>query len=182
MHGSLADIAQGVHPLTFRHAKQGRGLPNAARRPYAHAMQPLLQRILGEAHARLAMQFLRFGTVGAGGFVVDNAVVYSLRDPAGLYAAGALAYIAAATFTWVFNRLWTFRGPHQGAAGRQWVLFLATQSVGFVVNRGVFAVLVTVSPLCATHPVIAVFAGTLAGMFLNFAAARRYVFVGGKPG
>jgi len=36
-----------------------------------------------------------------------------------------------------------------------------------------------VSPLCEAHPVLAVFAGTLAGMFLNFATARRFVFAQG---
>jgi len=150
-----------------------------AARLYAGRMQPLLQRILGDAHGRLAMQFLRFGTVGAAGFVVDTAAVYLLRGWLGLYGAGAAAYVGAATFTWLLNRIWTFRGAHRGGIGRQWALFLAAQSLGFVVNRGVFATLVTVSPLCEAHPVLAVFAGTLAGMFLNFATARRFVFAQG---
>lgn len=142
-------------------------------------MKVLLEQILGDKHARLAMQFLRFGTVGAAGFVVDTAAVYLLRGWLGLYGAGAAAYVGAATFTWLFNRIWTFRGRHRGSIGRQWALFLATQSLGFVVNRGVFALLVTVSPLCEAHPVLAVLGGTLAGMFLNFAMARRFVFAQG---
>ena len=147
---------------------------------YAEAMRTLLERFLGDALARLAMQFLRFGTVGAAGFVVDTAVVYGLRGPLGLYGAGAAAYGVAASFTWLFNRLWTFRGPQRLAVGRQWAVFLATQSVGFVVNRGVFAVLVTVSSFCFDYPVVAIAAGVAAGMFLNFAAARRYVFASGQ--
>jgi putative flippase GtrA len=140
-------------------------------------MQAMLERILGEARAGVAMQFLRFGTVGAGGVVVDTATVYALRGTIGIYAAGAAAYVVAATFTWFFNRLWAFRSATRTAAGRQWAVFLATQSVGFVVNRGVFALLVTFSAFCATYPVVAIAAGVAAGMFLNFAAARRYVFV-----
>jgi putative flippase GtrA len=142
-------------------------------------MQAVLERLLGEALARLAMQFLRFGTVGAAGFVVDTAVVYGLRGAIGIYAAGAAAYCVAATFTWFFNRLWTFRSAPRGAAGRQWMLFLATQCAGFVVNRGVFALLVTFSPFCATYPAVAIAAGVAAGMFLNFAAAKRFVFAQG---
>ena len=122
------------------------------------------------------MQFARFGTVGAAGFVVDTAVVYALRGVVGIYAAGAAAYAVAATFTWIFNRIWTFREASHAPAGRQWAAFLATQSVGFVVNRGVFFTLVTISPFCAAHPVVAIAAGVAAGMFLNFAAARRFVF------
>ena len=142
-------------------------------------MQAVLERLLGEALARLAMQFLRFGTVGAAGFVVDTAVVYALRGAIGIYAAGAAAYCAAATFGWVFHRLWTFRSATRSSAGRQWMLFLATQSAGFVVNRGVFALLVTFSPFCAAYPVVAIAGGVAAGMFLNFAAAKRFVFAQG---
>ncbi len=136
-----------------------------------------MERLLGPASANLAIQFLRFGTVGAAGFVVDTAVVYALWGAIGIYAAGALAYVAAASFTWVFNRIWAFRSAARAAAHRQWALFLATQSIGFAVNRGVFATLVTVSSLCAAYPVLAIAAGVVAGMFLNFAFARRYVFV-----
>lgn len=155
------------------------GLPLDAGPDYSGNMQTMLERLLGESLARLAMQFLRFGTVGAAGFVVDTAVVYSLRGAIGIYAAGAVAYCVAASFTWVFNRLWTFRSAPRGHAGRQWMLFLATQGAGFVVNRGVFAVLVTISPFCATYPVVAIAAGVAAGMFLNFAAAKRFVFAQG---
>lgn len=142
-------------------------------------MHAVLERLLGEALARLAMQFLRFGTVGLAGFVVDTAVVYALRGSIGIYAAGAAAYCVAATFTWFFNRVWTFQSAPRGNARRQWLLFLATQSAGFVVNRGVFFLLVTISPFCATYPVVAIAAGVAAGMFLNFAAAKRFVFAQG---
>jgi len=149
-----------------------------APRGYAGAMHAILIRLAGPARARVVMQFMRFGTVGAAGFVVDTSVVYGLRGAIGLYGAGAVAYLCAATFTWAFNRIWTFRGPHRHPMHRQWALFLAVNSVGFVVNRGVFALLVTFSAFCAEYPVVAIFAGMLAGMFLNFAAARKLVFAG----
>lgn len=139
-------------------------------------MRDRLQRLLGRERAQLATQFLRFGAVGSAGFVVDTAVVYALRGTVGIYAAGVAAYCAAATFTWAFNRAWTFRTAARANAARQWALFLATQSAGFVVNRGIFAILVTLSAFCAAHPVVAIAAGVAAGMFLNFAAARRFVF------
>jgi putative flippase GtrA len=134
---------------------------------------------LGPARFALLAQFLRFGTVGAMGFVVDVSVVYGLRGALGLYGAGAAAYLAAATFTWAFNRIWTFRGPHRMAMHRQWAMFLATNLVGFAVNRGLFFALVTWSAFCAAYPVVAIAAGVGAGMFLNFAAARQVVFARG---
>lgn len=155
-------------------------LPFVVGAHYADAMEAMIERYFGKALAQLAVQFLRFGTVGAAGFVVDTAVVYSLRGAIGIYAAGAAAYVVAASFTWLFNRLWAFRNASRGAAHRQWMMFLATQSAGFVINRGVFAALVTFNDVCAAYPVLAIAAGMAAGMFLNFAAARRYVFTGSR--
>lgn len=124
----------------------------------------------------LALQFLRFGAVGGMGFFVDTAVVYALRGSMGLYWAGAMAYPVAATFTWAVNRFWTFRGQGSGSASRQWARFLATNLLGFVLNRGAYFLLITISPLVAEYPVIAVAAGAGAGMFVNFYLARAVVF------
>ena len=121
-------------------------------------------------------QFLRFGTVGAFGFLVDTATVYATRGRLGLYGAGVLAFLVAASANWALNRVWTFRGLSTGALHRQWAMFLAANSLGFVLNRGAYFILVTVSVLCATNPVIAVAAGSITGMFANFTLSRRLVF------
>lgn len=124
----------------------------------------------------LIAQFLRFGAVGGMGFLVDTAVVYATKGPVGLYAAGAVAYPVAATFTWAVNRFWTFRGASTGSARAQWARFLAVNLIGFVLNRGAYFTLIATSALCVAHPVIAVAAGAVAGMFTNFALSRRLVF------
>jgi putative flippase GtrA len=121
-------------------------------------------------------QFLRFGVVGTAGFLVDTAVVYALRGWLGLYGAGAVSFLVAASANWLLNRLWTFRGQGSGPAHRQWALFMLTNLLGFVLNRGSYGALVTVSPVCAENPVLAVAAGSLAGMFANFSLSRRLVF------
>lgn len=142
-------------------------------------METLLLRCLPRRlHGRVALlaQFLRFGTVGGCGFLVDTATVYALRGTLGLYGAGALAYLTAASTNWLLNRLWTFRGQGSGAAHRQWLAFLATNLLGFALNRGTYAGLVTASTLCAAQPVWAVAAGSAAGMFVNFHLSRSVVF------
>ena len=121
-------------------------------------------------------QFLMFGTVGTMGFLIDTATVYALRPSLGLYGAGMLSYVVAATFTWGFNRLWTFRGLGSGPARHQWVRFLVVNLGGFVLNRGTYATLVTFVSFCAVQPVFAVAAGSIAGMFLNFSLSRALVF------
>jgi putative flippase GtrA len=124
----------------------------------------------------IGVEFLKFGVVGAIGLVFDTATVYALRSSLGIYVAGLLAYGVAATVTWGLNRAWTFRGRGGGPAHRQWATFLAANFVGFVLNRGTFVALVALVPLCRSQPVLAVAAGAGAGMFLNFALSRSYVF------
>ena len=135
-----------------------------------------LQAILHPSRIALIRQFLRFGSVGFIGFLVDNAVVYGFRGAIGLYWSGLLAYLLAATVTWALNRIWTFRGRGSGPMHRQWLTFLAANALGFTLNRGVYFLLITVSPFCANNPVLAIFGGTLAGMFLNFHMSRTLVF------
>jgi putative flippase GtrA len=139
------------------------------------ATQPGMTLIPPHLRALLA-QFLRFGTVGGMGFMIDTAVVYAVRGLVGLYWAGAIAYPVAATFNWAINRVWTFRGPHQHNARAQWLRFLAVNAIGFVLNRGTYFLLISVSPLVASYPVLAVAAGSIAGMFVNFGLSRRLVF------
>ncbi len=128
--------------------------------------------------ARIAtlVQFMKFGVVGGIGFVIDTAVVYGLRASLGLYGAGAVSYVAAATGNWLLNRVWTFRGQGGGKVHRQWALFLTTNLLGFTLNRGAYALLVTFVAACAAQPVYAVAAGAVAGMFVNFHLSRSVVF------
>ncbi len=136
---------------------------------------PML-RSLFDRHRALAFEFLRFGTVGSIGFLIDTGIVYGLRYWIGLIGAGLASYLVAATVTWALNRAWTFRGRGHGSMLRQWATFLAANSLGFLLNRGTYAALVLAVPLCAAYPVLATAAGTGAGMFVNFGLSRRLVF------
>ena len=135
-----------------------------------------LARIAGPARAIVLLQFLKFGVVGTFGFVVDASTVYALRDSLGLYGAGAAAYLTAATGNWLLNRLWTFRGKGGQPMHRQWALFLMANFAGFTLNRGTYAILVTLVPWCAAEPVWAVAAGSIAGLGVNFFLSRKLVF------
>ena len=129
------------------------------------------------ARLQVLAQFVVFGMVGVIGFLVDTAVVYATRDAVGLYVAGTLAYAVAVTTTWWLNRVWTFRGRGRVVPiGRQWAIFVMASLPGLCLNLGTYFVLVTVVPLCATHPVIAIAAGAVAGMFTNFTLSRTVVF------
>jgi putative flippase GtrA len=133
-------------------------------------------RVATPARVLVARQFLRFGVVGLIGLVIDTAFVYLLRRSLGLYGAGGLAYIVVTSWNWMLNRVWTFRGQGSGSAHRQWAMFLVTNLIGFVLNRGTYVLLVTFLAAAADQPVIATSAGAIAGMFVNFSLSRRVVF------
>jgi len=139
-------------------------------------MDAILSRVFSASQIALGWQFLRFGSVGFVGFLVDTAVVYGTRGWIGLYWSGLLSYLFAATCTWGLNRIWTFRGIGSGPLYRQWLAFLAANGLGFVLNRGAYVLLVTFSATCAAHPVLAILAGIVAGMFVNFHLSRKVVF------
>jgi putative flippase GtrA len=126
----------------------------------------------------MAIQFVRFLIVGVSGLVVDTVTVYSLRHALGLYGAGMVAYVTAASSNWLLNRIWTFRGhgTGAGAAHLQWARFMVTNLLGFALNRGTYAALVTFLPIAAEQPIIAIVAGSIAGVFVNFNLSRRLVF------
>ncbi|HKM64476.1 MAG TPA: GtrA family protein [Acidisphaera sp.] len=129
-----------------------------------------------QARLRLLAQLVTFACVGLVGLAIDTAIVYGLRAEVGLYVAGLVSYVVAATATWVLNRNITFRGLGSGPAHRQWGLFLVANLAGFVLNRGTYAALVTWSAAAAADPVIATASGAVAGMMVNFTLSRALVF------
>ncbi len=140
-------------------------------------MVKFLARFLSPPRVILARQFLRFGMVGFVGFLFDAGTVYASKALVGLYIAGILAYVVAATVTWWLNRRWTFQGLGGGGSViRQWAIFMSANFVGFIVNRGIYMLLVTFSAVCAAHPIFAVMGGIPAGMLFNFNLSRRVVF------
>jgi len=122
----------------------------------------------------LKQQIFWFTVVGAIGFGVDagileTAVHHFDSDP---YAARALSFLAAASTTWFFNRWLTFRPPHNPSFG-EWGLYLILMGLGALLNLGVYAI--TVRWWLGASPgalLLALAAGTGAGMTVNFLSAR----------
>lgn len=131
-----------------------------------------------QRHRETALQFFKFGIVGILGFAVDSAMLYFGIDILGLgrVAAGFFSFPFAVTATWIGNRSFTFRHAPPMPAAKQFAKFAAVCAVGIVFNRGTYSLLVSTIPFVYAHPVIGLLAGTGAGMFFNFFAARRHVF------
>ena len=89
------------------------------------------------------LQLVRFGTVGASGYVVNLAVFTAAVHGAGFayYVAATLAFIVALSNNFFWNRVWTFRA-HDGHAGFQAARFVVVSLVAFAFNLLVLFVLV----------------------------------------
>ena len=125
------------------------------------------------------IRFIRFGLIGAGGFVVDTSVLWLMMHAVGLdkYSGRGVSFMAAVTFTWLGNRMLTFRDrAAQTGLWREWATFVAANAFGGFVNLALYTALVTFAPPPANNPFFAVFAGVLAGLAFNFTLSSRVVF------
>jgi putative flippase GtrA len=140
---------------------------------------------LNDRFGGVIVQFVKFGMVGVGGLVIDTTVlylcIYGLH--LGFHLSRLVSYLAAATTTWALNRAFTFKGAESGPLYKQWAHFVAVNAFGGVVNFAVYSAVLAIGrpfmglPLLAAFlPLIGVVIGSVAGMFLNFAASKRLVF------
>jgi putative flippase GtrA len=87
-------------------------------------------------------QLVRFGVVGASGYVV-NIAVYSALLGLGLHYRGAAtgAWVVAVLNNFWWNRHWTF-GAREGHAGFQAMRFFVVSFVAFLVSLAILTLLV----------------------------------------
>ncbi|MFM0029609.1 GtrA family protein [Paraburkholderia madseniana] len=122
-------------------------------------------------------QFLRFGVVGTIGFVVDAAVLYVMLWLSLGYVPGrVVSFLCAAYATWRINRRFTFTPHEQRSQLREWINYLVAMSGGGLVNFLCYHVVMTSFKYQPFLPLLAVAAGSLAGMVVNFATAKLWVF------
>ncbi|WP_207457149.1 GtrA family protein [Azospirillum sp. SYSU D00513] len=142
------------------------------------AIASRLGRLLDRPRGRLLVQFMRFGLVGVGGLAVDTAVLYAIlwSGAAEFPVARALSFLCAVTATWALNRSFTFRDAVREPPHRQWAKFAAANGIGGAVNIAVSLGLEANVAVVAAYPVLAVCAGSVAGLLFNFFTSRWLVF------
>jgi putative flippase GtrA len=118
-------------------------------REEAVAVLPVRSRVRrGMRHSANWFQLVRFGLVGASGYVVNLAVfTFALHAlDVGYRRAAALAFVVAVTNNFLWNRHWTF-DARAGHAGFQAARFFVVSFVAFLFSLGVLEVLVSVAGL-----------------------------------
>ena len=122
-----------------------------------------------------------FGISGFFGFFVDAGVFYLfnlfIENP---YICRLFSYLFAATFTWVFNRRYSFGVSEPLVANRQvffeWLKYLSSQTVGFSINYSTFSALIYFGEIFADMPILAIAIGSIAGLLVNYTTAKIFVF------
>lgn len=127
----------------------------------------------------LRREALLFAAGGLIGLLIDAGVVQLLVtvlrwNP---YAARLLSFVLAASFTWGWNRRYTFAGHVSGhPPHREWMHWMALMGAGALVNYGVYALALMLFPLLQWWPAVAVAGGSAVAAALNFSAARGMLF------
>jgi len=123
-------------------------------------------------------EITRFGISGVAGFAVDAGLVALLTGALGLgpIIAQVIAFAAAVTVTWLINRHWTFAAHASDRWLHEWTRYVAANSIGAIVNNGVYVALVLTETMFSKEPILAIVAGSIAGMGFNFASAKMVVY------
>ncbi|GAC1540672.1 MAG: GtrA family protein [Candidatus Velthaea sp.] len=122
-------------------------------------------------------QFVKFGIVGASGFLV-NLIVFTLLQkvdvnhalPFHYYIIYSIAFLTGGVSNYFLNRVWTFRSS--GHAGKEGAQFLTVSLIALAVGLGVSYLLEPhLGPGHKTW-----FISVCAGIFVNFFVNKYWTF------
>ena len=123
-------------------------------------------------------QFVKFGIVGASGFLVNLVIFTLLQKAIGpsatnasvYYAIYSIAFLAGGVSNYFLNRSWTFRST--GHAGREAAQFLSVSVLALLVGLVVSTI---VAPFLG-HGHRTWFCATLSGIVVNFFVNKYWTF------
>ena len=131
--------------------------------------------VLGRRGVR---QFVKFGIVGASGFVV-NLIVFTLlqhvvANPTGsgqYMAIYSIAFLSGGVSNYFLNRIWTFRST--GHAGREGLQFMSVSVLALLVGLVVSTI---VARAIGHYGHAAWLCATLSGIVVNFFVNKYWTF------
>ncbi len=144
-------------------------------------MKTLLLRLLTRHR-----QFLLFAAIGGTATFVDMGALWVALHFFGAnpYLGRVFSFLCAATFTWVFNRNITFKGPRTYNLFVEYARFLGVAVVGFTANFLLYSLVLGLTPKLfaldsrqlALLPYAGVVIGSGAGLLFNYLGTRKLVF------
>lgn len=125
-----------------------------------------------------AAQVARFALIGGIGFVIDGGLLTLLHSlyEFDLIQARICSFSIAVTVTWFLNRQQTFASQKSKRAAREWGRYAAINSVGALMNMGIFFWLVFRFSFLADTPLLPLAIAASIAMIFNFLASKHVVF------
>ena len=122
-------------------------------------------------------RIISFLAVGGGGFFVHAGVLWLLTY-LGLNSLLAWfpAFLAAVLFTWLLNRLGAFRGLGDKPVRREAAGYFIIQSLGAGINFVVYAAIIGTGLGALSHPIAALFAGSVVAAAFNYFTLRKFIY------
>jgi putative flippase GtrA len=119
----------------------------------------------------------RFLLVGGLGFLLDASafqILVSLDN--GLGVSRIISAALSITLTWYLNRRFAFQTRSINAVAPEYARYVAVQTVGLLVNFGIYFTLIGKFDALHDMPLLALCCGAIAALVFNFLGARHYVF------
>jgi len=97
--------------------------------------------------AQVFYQFTKYALVGGLNFLLDlgvlNLLIHVTTISQGAYANAlkAISFLVAVTWSYFWNRFWTFSAGSASRPGRQFVKFFVISAVGLLINVSAFALI-----------------------------------------
>lgn len=170
-------------------------LPSGARSlipflPYVFPLFTASAMLIGlwfRARFAVAYQFAKFLIVGGSNFLVDlsvlNLFIALTGIGAGFYAAAfkAASFLMAMSWSFVWNKFWTFRATSIDRVSLQFAGFFAVSVLGLAINVGTFTLVNdAVGPRAGidqrTWASVAAAAAAIAGLLWDFTGYKFVVF------
>lgn len=125
----------------------------------------------------IVRQLPAFALAGAVGFLVDAGILYAaLAVGLDYYSGRVVSFCAAVITTWLINRHWTFAAVRVKPSVKEFARYFGAMALGGAVNYATYAIVIAIVPRAPWLPLAAVAAGSIAGLGVNFATARAWVF------
>ena len=132
---------------------------------------------LNSAPLLLLRRMGRFLVIGTLGFVTDAGCFILFSNwSIPIYPARLASFSVAVTVTWIFNSRWTFRLKRSTNSSKTFLKYLGSQSMGSLVNLGVFFFGVSSYEVLQAYPPIAIAIASVCAMAFNFIACQLFVF------
>lgn len=139
-------------------------------------LRPLIERARPITD-RIEPAFLRYGLVGATGFVVDALILHAATHAGLNYFSGRLvSFSVAVVCTWQLNRSFTFRTPAAHGKAKEAALYVAVQCAGGAANIGVYSAAILIAPVLKDWLLIPLAVGSAAGLGLTYLGSKHLAF------